>query len=184
MNIEIIEAIYTEQVVEEYKNNPLIETLPQIRNNKETIKMLAKYPYFNEEERYLENHIRLHIVQRIFEFFQPLPRHLELEQTLDRLIKQGYVSRNILSKEYISSLNSGYKEIKYGVNDEYGYNATANSLTLVGVSGIGKTTITTKILNSIPQVISHLNYKAKNICCKQIVWMKLYLISICLLLSW
>ncbi|MCE5221179.1 MAG: ATP-binding protein [Clostridium sp.] len=167
------EAVYSEQIIEEYKGNPLIESLPDIYSNKEVVEKLATYPFFKDEERYHEKHIRLHIIQRIFEFFQPLPRHIELEQTIGRLIRQGYVSRNPLAKEYVEVLNEGYNEIKYGIKNDYSYNATANSLTLVGVSGMGKTTVINKILTSIPQVISHSSYKVYDMCYTQIVWMEL-----------
>lgn len=170
---EKTEAVYSEQIIEEYKDNPLIESLPDIYSNKEVIKKLATYPFFKDEERYYEKHIRLHIIQRIFEFFQPLPRHIELEQTIGRLIRQGYVSKNPLSKKYVEGLNEGYNEIKYGIKNDYSYNATANSLTLVGVSGMGKTTVINKILTSIPPIISHSNYKGHHMCCTQMVWLKL-----------
>lgn len=173
MKVDRIEAIYTEQIIEEYKDNPLVEALPEIFSNKEIIEKLAAYPFYNKDEKYFENHIRLHIIQRIFEFFQPLPRHLEVEHIIGRLIRQSYVGRNPLSKKYIEALNEGYREVKYGTRNDYSYNATANSLTLVGVSGMGKTTIINKILNSIPQLISHTNYKGHDMCCSQVVWLKI-----------
>lgn len=173
MIVEKIEAIYSEQLIEEYKENPLIEALPPIYSNKEIIEKLATYPFFKKEERYYEKNVRLHIIQRVFEFFQPLPRHLELEQTIGRLIKQGYVSKNPLSKEYAETLNEGYSEIKYGIKNDYSYNATANSFTLFGASGMGKTTVINKILMSIPQIITHSNFKGKGMCCTQVVWIKL-----------
>ncbi|MDU5107632.1 ATP-binding protein [Clostridium sp.] len=170
---EEYEAIYKEQVIEEYKNNPLIEALPELKSTEQVISSLANYPYFHKKEVNLEKHIRIHIIQRIFNFFQPLPRHLELEQALARLIRQGYISKNPLKKEYIESLNEGYKEIKYGERANYRFNATASSITLVGVSGIGKSTIVDKILNEYDQVLVHKKYKEKNICFKQVVYLKI-----------
>ena len=84
-------AVYKEQLIEEYKNNPLIEALPKINSSIEVIKALANYPYYNKDEKELEKHIRLHIIQRVFQFFQTLPRHLELEQSIARIIRQGYI---------------------------------------------------------------------------------------------
>lgn len=44
-------AIYKEQVINEYKDNPLIEALPNILSIEEVIDKIAIYPYFNEVER-------------------------------------------------------------------------------------------------------------------------------------
>lgn len=170
---EECEAIYKEQAIEEYKDNPLIEALPELKSTEQVITSLANYPYFNKEEINLEKHIRVHIIQRIFNFFQPLPRHLELESALARIIRQGYISRNPLKKKFIEILNEGYKEIKYGERAKYRFNATASSITLIGVSGIGKSTIVNKILNEYEQVLVHKRYKEKNICFKQVVYIKL-----------
>lgn len=166
-------AVYKEQLIEEYKNNPLIEALPNINSSVQVIKSLANYPYYNPEENELEKHIRLHIVQRVFQFFQPLPRHLELEQSIARIIRQGYISRNPLKKEYIEKLNNGYREIRYGAIADYVYNTTASSITIVGVSGMGKTTFIEKVLKTYPQVINHTEYKDEKVCFKQVTYLKL-----------
>lgn len=173
MNTKEYDAIYKEQLIEEYKNNPLIEALPNINSSIDVIKSLANYPYFQEEERALEKHIRLHIVQRVFQFFQPLPRHLDLEQSIARTIRQGYICRNPISKKYVESLNGIYREIKYEEKVNLTYNSTANSITVVGVSGLGKTTFIDKVLRTYPQIINHSSYKEKQVCFKQVVYIKL-----------
>lgn len=166
-------AVYKEQLIEEYKNNPLIEALPKINSSIEVIKALANYPYYNKDEKELEKHIRLHIIQRVFQFFQPLPRHLELEQSIARIIRQGYISRNPLTKEYIEKLNYGYREIKFNEQSDYSYNATASSITIVGISGMGKTTFIERVLKTYPQVINHRKYNDKKLCFKQVTYLKL-----------
>lgn len=173
MNINEEVAVYKEQLIEEYKNNPLIEALPKINSSVEVIKSLANYPYYNKDEKELEKHIRLHIIQRVFQFFQPLPRHLELEQSIARIIRQGYISRNPLTKEYIEKLNYGYREIKFNEQLDYSYNATASSITIVGVSGMGKTTFIERVLKTYPQVINHRKYNDKKVCFKQVTYLKL-----------
>lgn len=174
MRIKRNKAVYLGQEIKEYKGNPFIEAMPSILSNKDVIEKLATYPYFNEEERMCEKHIRLHIIQRIFQFFQPLPKHLELESSISRLIRQGYISRNPLTKEYVEALNNGYLDIKNGfIEENNNYNATASSIILVGVSGMGKTTILNKILDLIPQVIEHSKYKDIPLCLTQVTWIKL-----------
>lgn len=101
-NIVAINAEYKEQLIEEYKGNPFIEALPEIKSKEEVIESLAMYPIYSDAERVLEDHIRIHIIsERLFNVFQPLPRHISLENRISIMIRNGYMSRNPLSKEYV-----------------------------------------------------------------------------------
>lgn len=169
------QAVYREQLVEEYRNNPFIEALPDILSIEEVIDKLSFFPKFIEEEKNLDSHIRLHLVQRLYEYFQPLPIHIDIENKISRIIRQGYISRNPISKNYTLSLNSGAKSIEnkninYFYND---YKTTALGLSVIGVSGMGKTTTINKILSNYPQVIVHSSYKNIPLSLYQVVWMKL-----------
>lgn len=93
-------AEYKEQIIEDYRDNPFIEALPNILNKEEVIYKLTSYPTFNESERLLEGHYRYHIVQRLFQYFQPLSIHIDLESRISRMIRQGYLSRNPFNAEY------------------------------------------------------------------------------------
>lgn len=85
-------------------------------------------------------------------------QHLDLEQRFSRLLRHGYVSRNPRLPDYNRALN-GSQDIR----------STASSMTLMGFSGIGKTTAIERVLSLYPQVILHehpLNLM-------QVVWLKL-----------
>lgn len=51
-------AIYADHVLEEHADNPLISALPPIYSTKEAATLLRDKPKFNEEEKYLDGHIR------------------------------------------------------------------------------------------------------------------------------
>ena len=72
-------AEYKEQLIPEYSGNPLIEALPPIYSQEEIVDKLALYPRYNPEERQLESHYRIHMVQRLFQCFQQLSILLDLE---------------------------------------------------------------------------------------------------------
>lgn len=173
---ERVKAIYCEQLLEEYKGNPSIEALPPIYSKLEVIKKLSRVPDYNAEERNLPEHYRFHCVQKLFNFFEPLQKHIDIEQRFSRVMRQGYISRNPLSREYAASLQLGHKLIKSG---KYEYSAdnfkraTAAGFTIIGISGIGKTSTIEKVLSLYPQVIHHTKYKDENLNLYQIPWLKL-----------
>lgn len=167
-------AVYTPQKILEYVGNPFIEALPQIDTKEEVIKKIATYPIYKEGERFLDDNIRVHIIsQRLFNVFQPLPQHLELESRISTMIRSGYISRNPLNKKYTESFINGYNEFKLGVKSDFnGYN-TANSMSIIGVSGMGKSSSVNRILSNIPQVIEHSQYNGIRLTLYQLVWLKL-----------
>ncbi|MEX0083634.1 ATP-binding protein [Clostridium butyricum] len=169
-----IEAVYKNQEIAEYKGNPMIEALPNIKSKKEVIDDICVYPAYEDEERNLASHLKLHVIQRIFKYFQPLPMHLDLESRLSRMIRQGYIYRNPLTSQYKRALNNGYRDIKSGyITQNELFTTTASGFSLIGVSGMGKTTAINRILNSIPQVILHKEYNEIPICMTQLTWLKL-----------
>lgn len=174
-NIVAINAEYKEQLIEEYKGNPFIEALPEIKSKEEVIESLAMYPIYSDAERVLEDHIRIHIIsERLFNVFQPLPRHISLENRISIMIRNGYMSRNPLSKEYVEAFNDGFLSL---VDDDYkntiDHFNTANSLSIIGTSGMGKSSSLNRILQDMPQVILHSKYKDKVITMYQVTWIKL-----------
>lgn len=173
---ERVNAIYSEQVLKEYKDNPSIEALPPIYSKKEVIRKLSRIPDYNEEERNLEEHYRFHCIQKLFDFFEPLQKHIDIEQRFSRVIRQGYISRSPIGAEYATNLQEGYKLIKNGVYDFEGSarkNTKASGFTIIGISGIGKSTTIERVLSLYPQVIHHTEYKGKALNLFQIPWLKL-----------
>ena len=59
-----IEAFYREQIIQEYKGNPFIEALPPIYSKEEVIDNIASYPLYSEEDRLLDDSVRIHLVSK------------------------------------------------------------------------------------------------------------------------
>lgn len=174
--VEAVKAVYREQVVKDYRDNPLIEALPDIYTKEEVIDKLAYYPPFNEEERNLDGHYRYHLIQRLFQYFQPLNIHIDLESRVSRMIRQGYLARNPIRPQYADKLKSGYQMIKnqnMELTSREVFRTTSYGFTIVGASGMGKTTAVNRILSMMPQVIVHSQYKGINFSLYQLVWLKL-----------
>ena len=170
-------AIYTEPpaFLSEYRGNPLIEALPPIiENSDEVIDMLSHNEGHNDGERQYSPRNRMHFVLRLFRYFQPLEQHLDIEERFSLCIRQGYLHRSPLSPDYAKGLVEGYRVIKSGSYVlPVAYNPTGSGFTIIGLSGVGKTSAITRVLSLYPQVIVHSRYRDTPLVLKQIVWLKL-----------
>lgn len=175
-------AEYSEQLISDYKGNPLIEALPQIMTEDEFSAAVAYYPPAAEdEERILNAEYRLHCVMRLLKYFQPMARHIDLEQKVSRVLRYGYLARNPLLPEYktrlrelkkslLAELDAEKEELRHQINNS---DTPPSGFTVIGVSGVGKTTALKKIFKLYPQVIVHSEYKGKPLNLYQIVWIKI-----------
>jgi hypothetical protein len=173
-----VEATYTPQIIDDYSGNPFIEALPPIFEEEYVALKIAKYPSYQEEQRKLGKQSRLHLVQQICDYVEPLPIHLKVEQRLSRLIRHGYKARNPFSPEFVRQFHIGFNNLlQEGVNatgmNLAGMRSTAAAFAMLGVSGQGKTTTIESSLLLYPQVIHHVNYKGQPFVHKQLVWLKL-----------
>lgn len=166
-------AQYSAQIVTQYKDNPMIEAQPPIKSKKEVIQALASYyPHFDPEERYADSHFRFHMIQQLLGYFQPMPIHIDLESRISRLIRQGYVNRNPVKPHYASQLVQGHADIQSGQISQT-VQAFSSGLTIVGISGIGKSTAINRILSLMPQIISHSEYKGIQLSSYQVLFLRL-----------
>jgi len=173
-----VEAQYLSQEVVGYQDNPFIEALPPIFEESYVAANIGKYPHYHEEQRKLGKQTRLHLVQQISDYVEPLPAHLLVEQRLSRLIRHGYKARNPFAAESVRQFHIGFKDILQAGIDEAGVNlaglrSTAAGFAILGVSGQGKTTAIESTLLLYPQVIHHSTYKDQPFIRKQLVWLKL-----------
>lgn len=174
------EANYKEQALSEYNNNPFIEALPQIFNEDEVLEQFMVTPRITEHDKKSETNIRYHVLKRIKNYIQPLPIHFEVERRLSTLIRRGYLARNPLDKSFLErirvlhQLREDEEEAHKYIDERLNYiRSTADSLSIIGISGIGKTTAIERLLLMYPQVIKHEFYKEQPFNRTQIVWLKI-----------
>src|SRR5579871_5861904 len=91
-------ASYREQPLSIYQGNPLIEALPPILSREQAARNLAHDPGYQEQDRWLPAELRLHLIQNVVEFFEPLAIHLDLEARISRMIRSGYRPHNTAPK--------------------------------------------------------------------------------------
>jgi AAA domain len=109
-----------------------------------------------------------------------LPIHFEVERKLSTLIRRGYLARNPLDKSFLErirvlhELREDEKEAHKYIEERLNYiQSTADSIAIIGISGIGKTTAIERLLSMYPQVIKHQLYNGQFFNRTQIVWLKI-----------
>ncbi|WP_146550783.1 ATP-binding protein [Rummeliibacillus suwonensis] len=174
------EAVYKEQALLEYANNPFIEALPPIFDEDDVLDRFMVTPRISEQDKQSEINIRYHVLKRVKNFIQPLPIHFEVERRLSTLIRRGYLARNPLDKTFferllvLHQLRENEEQAHKYIDERLNYiRSTADSLSIIGISGIGKTTAMERLLLMYPQVIKHEIYEEQPFNRTQIVWLKI-----------
>ncbi|HWQ43007.1 MAG TPA: ATP-binding protein [Desulfosporosinus sp.] len=177
---KVVEAIYTRQDLDEYNNNPLIETLPDIFSDDQVIDRLFILPVVSQEDREKPSQIRRHMIQRLKRCVILWGAHLDLERNLSVMLRQGYIARNPLDnisfQNRLHLINQQNEEDIKAVLEPTCFDdveSSALTLSLIGISGIGKTTAIKKLLKMYPQVIIHDKYNGTELNRQQIVWIKI-----------
>lgn len=177
---DVEEADYKPQQLTEYAQNPFIEALPPIFSEDDVLDRFMVTPRISEQDKQSETNIRYHVLKRVKNFIQPLPIHFEVERRLSTLIRRGYLARNPLDKSFLERIRvlhqlredeeQAHKYIDERLNH---IRSTADSLSIIGISGIGKTTAIERLLLMYPQVIKHQVYEEQPFNKTQIVWLKI-----------
>lgn len=174
--------VYLEQrKMDEYQNNPYIEALPQIFDERDVIREFTIHPIIREDDKDEPRNLRYHMIKRLKSFTQPLPEHFRIERSISTMIRRGYIARNPLTPEFLQRLQklNQVKEEKVEMDSERfkhvteSLRSTADGFSIIGISGIGKTTAIETILKMYPQVIHHTNYKGRPLTRTQLVWLKI-----------
>lgn len=152
-------AHYHEHAVDAYKGNPFIEALPPLNEFVADLGALRGSLRCTNDDLHQSGVVRAHSISRIIDdFFQPLSPHILLQERLSLMIRGGYVGRNPSDGSLAKHLQNGYERVIRGDLKAYRFGdtrSTAQSLTLIGCSGSGKTTTLTRLLSLYPQVIYH-----------------------------
>ena len=152
-------AVYQTAKLSAYQGNPLIEALPPLNSFLNDSSALKGSLRCTIEDIHLNGVERAHCICRIIDdFFQPLSQHIQLHERLSLMIRGGYVGRNPETGDWAKHIQNGYERVISGDLKAIKFtdvNSTAQSMTLIGCSGNGKTTAMKQLLSLYPQVIYH-----------------------------
>lgn len=155
----VINACYTESTVPGYRGNPFIEALPPLLTTKGVKKGLTSKVSLESKDLFADGTSRAHMITGLMHgYFQPLTPHINLEQKLSLLIRQGYMGRNYEDGALNRHLQAGYERLQKGDIEVQTFNqarSTATSFALIGGSGCGKSATLDRLLSTYPQVLFH-----------------------------
>lgn len=165
-----IVAFYGQCGLPEHDKNKFISALPAPRPKGAWMAQLMRMPEAAERVRSLPTEIRLLCVHRLKKLFLPDDPSLELAIRIDTILRNGLESRNPDTPALAELLQRAYVLGQQGLAAEpvsYGDDAPIASYSVFGVSGSGKTTTMSRVLNSYPQYIVHPENNHH-----QVVWLK------------
>lgn len=161
----------------EYRDNTCIANLPPMRSQEKALASLARPISFAASERDLPDAVRLQLLPRVEDLVLPLPVYRDVERKFAVDLRRGYVHRNPNDSETwrrifaVGQSETGFpgppekrRQARRGRQHE-----KPRVLTLTGPSGVGKTTLVDRLLDSYPQVIADVQCTHGTF--HQIVWM-------------
>lgn len=163
-------AQYTTSTIDDHRGNPLIEALPVIKNDQQWLEQLLSLAAFDPSERHHDAYLRGYMVARLKDIFIPSDRHHALARRLDQVIRAGYRTRNPRSPEWKAKVHDLFAKAQaqgVAIRQVFGEARQICSYSVIGLSGMGKSTTTESILAAYPQ---HLLHTELNL--HQIVWLK------------
>ncbi|HBC3606944.1 ATP-binding protein [Vibrio parahaemolyticus] len=167
-------AIYHDAILPEHQGNPLIEALRPKRSWEEVMEEFSNYPDYAEDIADDKNPlVRDEYLNRIEEIRQPLTDYEACFRAVERAIKKGYSVKNPLKPTTAQYLHYLVDE-RPDVEPRTGFfQPKGDGLTLIGESGVGKTSMIEQVLGYFPNVIEHDRYHGQTLGLrKQVVWIK------------
>ena len=170
------DAVYTDAAQSSWCCNPLIEALPDVSDEEELYEHLRSSVSVHPESlAALSVPERVMRVDQLFDVFQPWDIHIRLSNNVASAIRSGYIGRNPLQPDFVRRQRAIAQHIEQrdstfsGMTD----NAKATGFSVIGYSGMGKTSALVRALAQYPQKIIHTVYKGEPFPFTQITWMKL-----------
>lgn len=150
-----------------YDNNPFIEALPPMLSGKDLIRALVVIPPYSDSDRDRSTGERLQLLSSLYEFYQPLSMTIDLYCEIYTAMQHCYGQYSVQSEA--AALQNGYS-LMHG-NALAASIGGGNSFSVVGVSGLGKSTALQRVLSLFPQVIEHTVYHGQKFYCHQIPYL-------------
>ncbi len=169
-DIKPVVASYPSGAEKSPRFNPLVDALPAIKSDEDWLDQLLALPAFEASQRDDEAYLRAYDVAELKDVFIPGDRHLSLARRLDQLIRWGYRKRNPRAPQRAIALQAIYDRAQAEgrpVKMTFSDTQPICSFSLIGVSGMGKSTSVESVLGAYPQLILH---PEDNLF--QVVWLK------------
>jgi AAA domain len=152
-----VDAVYRQESDPAYAGNPFVEALPSLYSLKELQRKLAYLPRVSPEERTASAEQRLVRLGELSQACIPLPRVVNLAQSIHKMLFDGYRNRRPFTPTDRVNTQRLYEAQQSGRLTATGNHHPASqlSMSLIGTPGSGKSFILKKIANLFPPLIYH-----------------------------
>ncbi len=170
---KVEQACYRDLRIPCFQGNPFIEALPLFGEKEDIFRRMRIRPIYEEQHRHYTLEERLLLLGYGRRFFEPLSMNFDLARRLDGMLRHGYVGRNPLCLE---SYREAREKLDQTIQNPFGMDLPLDfnlGLTMIGISGIGKSRALERACALYPQVIQHHWYRDRRFTWTQLVWFKL-----------
>lgn len=152
-----VDAVYRKESDPALAGNPFVEALPALLSQQELLRKLAYMPRVADEERSAPPEYRLTRVGELTKACIPLPRVIDLAQSMHKLLFDGYRNRRPYTPQDREAVQRLYEAQQVGGSANlHTMQPTGQlSMSLIGTPGSGKSFILKRVANLFPPVIYH-----------------------------
>ena len=143
--------------------NPYLEAMPDMLSPEQFARSIASYPPIPHDLAEMSPEERRGLLPSLASIYVPMPFQYAIYDTLYRAIATTYRTADVV--ESTRAINAYY------CGRATNYATQADSGSILGVPGCGKTATVHRCLSTMPQVIEHMEYQGQPLFCKQILWL-------------
>lgn len=158
-------------IYEGSSGNPYLDAMPDMLSPDQFSKSVASYPPIPNDLVQMSSEDRRGLLPSLASIYVPMPYQYAIYDTLYRAITTTYRTADVV--ESTRRINAYY----CGVSGNY--TTQADSGSILGVPGCGKTATVRRCLSTMPQVIEHMEYQDQPLYCKQVTWLRVECPSDC-----
>lgn len=150
-------------IYEGSSGNPYLDAMPDMLSPEQFARVIASYPPIPHDLAQMSPEERRGLLPSLLSLYVPMPYQYAIYDTLYRAIATTYRTADVV--ESTRAINAYY----CGQSTDYATQADSGSI--LGVPGCGKTATVRRCLSTMPQVIEHMEYQGQPLFCKQILWL-------------
>ena len=165
---QVVAAIYDNGPI----GNPFLAAMPEMLSKDEFFTCVRSCPQLPANLAEMTSEERRQELPRLSTLFIPLDFMYVIYDLLYRAIRGTYMRRTPLME--IQSTNALYGDREVGA-----YATQADSGSILGIPGIGKTSTVRRCLSVMPQVLEHTEYQGHALFCKQVLYLHIECPSDC-----
>lgn len=150
-------------IYEGTSGNPYLDAMPDMLSPDQFSKSVASYPPIPHDLDQMSPEERRGLLPSLSSIYVPMPYQYAIYDTLYRAISTTYRTADVV--ESTRRINAYY------CGQSTNYATQADSGSILGAPGCGKTATVRRCLSTMPQVIEHVEYQGQPCYCKQVLWL-------------